>query len=474
MSHTFEQVSTAPAAMTQAARFRTRVGCLHHLASVAHRASVSVATGALLLALWLYELVPQVLLGGWLLAMLSLAALRLLFVRSFARHFDENRASQVALWEQGYAVLTGITGLVWGLSVWLPMNDPEHNNLFALTVILCVLLVSSSTLVASRKTFAGFAIMLSLPLIARLITLDDRQMFLIGLGVVAMSAIVISAFRMHHDTLIAALNSRHQSEHLLQQQRVIFESVGEGIVFLQPKPRYVAECNRRFAELLGYPLEAMPGMAPWRWHPDRMQWKKLVAESLPIIARGLPYHAEMQLQRADASLFWGEVTGMAVDANNLSAGTVWIVSDISENALHGQLCASVKSASATWCACRPTFTGSRTKISASRILTGRTASCTTCRPSSQLAARAGKSSVCIVFRSGAGMSTSQRLNGTNPSVISFTSWQLRKASRTGTASTATRCLTPTENSSATTAPPATSPRASNQKPASATWPTTTR
>lgn len=331
MSHTFEQVSTAPAAMTQAARFRTRVGCLHHLASVAHRASVSVATGALLLALWLYELVPQVLLGGWLLAMLSLAALRLLFVRSFARHFDENRASQVALWEQGYAVLTGITGLVWGLSVWLPMNDPEHNNLFALTVILfCVLLVSSSTLVASRKTFAGFAIMLSLPLIARLITLDDRQMFLIGLGVVAMSAIVISAFRMHHDTLIAALNSRHQSEHLLQQQRVIFESVGEGIVFLQPKPRYVAECNRRFAELLGYPLEAMPGMAPWRWHPDRMQWKKLVAESLPIIARGLPYHAEMQLQRADASLFWGEVTGMAVDANNLSAGTVWIVSDISE------------------------------------------------------------------------------------------------------------------------------------------------
>jgi diguanylate cyclase (GGDEF)-like protein len=74
----------------------------------------------------------------------------------------------------------------------------------------------------------------------------------------------------------------------------------------------------------------MPGMEPWRWHPDRAQWKKLVTDSLPVITEGHPYKEELQLQRADGSRFWGEVTGMAVDAGNLSAGTVWIVSDISE------------------------------------------------------------------------------------------------------------------------------------------------
>lgn len=330
MSQSTEQASALPALMLHAARYRTRVDCLHHLVSLARGACLSVAIGALLLAFWLYDLAHPVLLGSWLLAMLGLTALRLFFVRNFARHFDESEEKQLARWEQGYAVLTGITGLIWGLTVWMPIADPEHNRVLALTVILfCVLLISSSTLVASRKTFAGFAVMLSLPLIARLITLDDRLTFLIGLGVLAMSAIVITAFRKHHDTLVTALSSRHRSEHLLQQQRVIFESVGEGIVFLQPRPQYVAECNRRFAELFGYPIEAMVGMAPWRWHPDRLHWKKLVSDSLPVISAGHPYHAELQLQRADGSRFWGEITGMAVDSGNLSAGTVWIVSDIS-------------------------------------------------------------------------------------------------------------------------------------------------
>jgi diguanylate cyclase (GGDEF)-like protein/PAS domain S-box-containing protein len=326
-----EQTSARPALFDRAARFRTRIDCLHHLVSVARPASISVAIGALLLALWLYHLAPPALLGLWLFAMFGLAALRLLFARRFAQHFDETRESQVARWENGHMALTGLTGLIWGLSVWMPMNDPDHSNLLALTVILCgILLINSSALVASLKTFAGFTALLSLPLIVRLLTIGSSQPLMIGFGVLVMSIMVISAFRMHHDTLVAAFNSRHQSDHLLQQQRVIFESVGEGIVFLQPKPRYVAECNHRFAELFGYPLDAMPGMEPWRWHPDRAQWKTLVINSLSVIAEGRPYYEELQLQRADGSLFWGKVTGMAVDANNLSAGTVWIVSDISE------------------------------------------------------------------------------------------------------------------------------------------------
>lgn len=331
MEHTTRQASSPSGLTTRSARFRTRIDCLRQLVAVARATSLSVMAGALLMAYWLHDFVAPIALGLWLFSSLTLAALRLLFVRNFTQHFNENRKPQVRRWEQGYARLTAASGLLWGLSVWMPMTDPGHNRLLTLTVILfCVLLVSSSTLVASRQAFSGFLVMLTLPLIARLVTLDDQLTLLAGLGVLAMSAMIFLAFRAHHRTLVEALRSRHQSDLLLQQQRVIFESAGEGIVFVQPKPRYVAECNRRFAELFGYPLDAMPGMAPWRWHPDRTQWKKLVASSLPVIAQGRPYHEELQLQRADGSLFWGEVTGMAVDVDNLRSGTVWIVSDISE------------------------------------------------------------------------------------------------------------------------------------------------
>lgn len=65
----------------------------------------------------------------------------------------------------------------------MPITDPKHKRVLVLAVILFCVLPISSTLLASRKTFAGFAVMLSLPLIARLITLDDRLSSLIGLGV---------------------------------------------------------------------------------------------------------------------------------------------------------------------------------------------------------------------------------------------------------------------------------------------------
>jgi len=331
MGQSRELPSSFSGLTTRSARFRTRVDCLRQLVSLARSACLSIAAGAPLLAFWLHDMVPPLMLGLWLSSMLMLAALRLLLARNFTRHFDGARERRLARWESSYALLTGASGLLWGLTVWMPMADPGHKHLLVLTVVLfCVLLVGSSTLAASRLTFASFAVLLTLPLIARLITLDDRMTLLLGLGVVAMSGMVVSAFRMHHRTLVGALISRHQSDHLLQQQRVIFESAGEGIVFLQPKPRYVAECNLRFAELFGYPPDAMIGMEPWRWHTDRTQWKKLVADSLPVIGAGRPYHAELQLKRADGSLFWSEITGMAVDTGNLSSGTVWIVSDISE------------------------------------------------------------------------------------------------------------------------------------------------
>ncbi|MBA3995632.1 MAG: hypothetical protein C0466_00480 [Candidatus Accumulibacter sp.] len=313
------------------AQFRTQLECLRHLISLAGGASLSMGGGAVLVAFWLHELVARAYLLPWLIAMLVCATLRLAFAHRVARALNNAGKARLVRLEKQYAILAGASGALWGLSAWLPMADPEYSRLFALSAILfCVLLMSSSTLVASRLAFTAFASALVAPLVARLITLDSRLTVLLGFGVLALCGLVFTSFRAHRRTLVSALNSRHRSEDLLQQQRVIFESAGEGIVLLKPKPRYVADCNRRFAELFGYPLAAMPGMEPWRWHPDRGQWKALIASSQPAIASGRPYSEALQLKRADGTLFWGEVTGMAVDPDDLRAGTVWIVSDVSE------------------------------------------------------------------------------------------------------------------------------------------------
>lgn len=307
---------------------QTRIDRVRHLITVAPAASISVLIGTALIAVWRYDITPHTPLWAWVGVMSFLATLRFVFAHRFAqRRMTTGMARQETL----YAVITGATGLAWGLLAWLPATDPDQQILFITTVtLLLVLFVSGSTLMASRIAFLSLALALTIPLSLRLLSAENQFATLLGMGVVAICGMVLIAHRTHHQALAQALEEQNHSRALLRQQRAIFASAGEGIVFLKPAPEYTSECSRRFAEIFGYPLEEMQGMEPWRWHPNREQWKGLVTASVPSIAAGKPFQREIQLMRANGSLFWAEVTGMALDPENLSAGTVWIVSDITE------------------------------------------------------------------------------------------------------------------------------------------------
>lgn len=313
-------------AASPAAIARTRADCLRQLARSGYASGSAIIAGSLLIGFWLHDMAPPVLLAGWLTVLLTLGSLRFVFALAFARRFTIPAADR---WENVHALLTGLTGLTWGLLAWMPLPDPDNSLLFVIFVVLfCILIVSGSTLVASTRSLAAFASALALPLAARTVTLDLALGLLLGLGLLMITALLVGSVRMQRQMLIKALIGRNEIEELLRQQQVIFDSAGEGIVFMKPSPDYVVSCNRRFAELFGYPHEAMPGMAPWLWHPDRAQWKALVTASLPVLIAGRPYHDVIRLQRADGSQFWGDVTGMAVAGSDLAAGTVWVVSDI--------------------------------------------------------------------------------------------------------------------------------------------------
>lgn len=319
--------SSRRTAAGRSAAARACADCLQQLAASAPTSAAAIAFGATLVAAWLRDQVAVSWLALWCGGMIVLGFARLGYRVWFAHRFD----GSVERWEWRYAALTGATGLGWSLLAWLPESGAEAPHLGAITVLLCgAMVVGGSQLVASRIALFAFAAGAVLPMALRLAALDTATAAPLLLGLLGTVALVLATTRTQRRTLVGALQSRHEVGDLLRQQQVIFESAGEGIVFLRPGPEYVVSCNRRFAEMFGYPLAAMPGMPPWRWHPQREQWKRLVHDSLGALIAGQPYHAVMQLMRSDGSLFWGEITGMAVAGSELSAGTVWVISDITD------------------------------------------------------------------------------------------------------------------------------------------------
>ncbi|MGE5386779.1 MAG: diguanylate cyclase domain-containing protein [Betaproteobacteria bacterium] len=303
---------------------RVHLECLHHLVGTAAIAAWVTLAGSAMVVAWLYAQAPTMSLVYWFLAMAGLSLMRLVYKHVFDRRFE---VAKIEKWESAYALILGFTGLAWGLLAWLPVPGYEYPIFFCIAVIL---VISASTLIASRKTFFSFGVGVLLPLAVAQLARDDALGLFLGLGTLAISVVILLAYQVHYRILVGAIANQHRSEELLQQHQVILESAAEGIAFIKPKPEYTVECNRRFAEMLGYSLEALKGMEPARWHPDRPRWRVLVEESSPVIACGQSFEQVMQLRRADGSLFWANATGRAVDALDLRAGTVWVISDITE------------------------------------------------------------------------------------------------------------------------------------------------
>jgi len=311
------------AASTEA---RARVDCMRQMADVTPVTAFGIIAGASLLTFWLNGIAPSPWLAAWYAPMVVLGLIRFSFAHFIRRRLDTDN---VDAWEKRFIAFSIVSGLAWGMLAWLPPASAGDDVMTVIILSLfCVLLVSSTTLTANAYALGGFSMAVVLPLLVRTLSLEPRLAALYSLGLLVLCGVMFSAYRAHRRSLLKAMRAHYEVSDLLQQQQVIFESAGEGIVFLRPNPEYVVSCNRRFAELFGYPHSAMIGMPPWRWHPNREQWKALVAASLPDIVAGHAHHQVMRLQRADGSQFWGEITGMAVAASDLSAGTVWVVSDI--------------------------------------------------------------------------------------------------------------------------------------------------
>mgnify|MGYP002152242525 CR=1 FL=1 len=116
---------------------------------------------------------------------------------------------------------------------------------------------------------------------------------------------------------------------ILNEQRVILDNAGIGICFILQ--RRIQRCNRRFAEIYGYEEpEQVIDSSSEQLYPDNLSFRKLGVEAYPSLARGERFSTELQMRRADGSLFWCRITGKLIDPFHPEQGSIWIVDDIDQ------------------------------------------------------------------------------------------------------------------------------------------------
>lgn len=129
---------------------------------------------------------------------------------------------------------------------------------------------------------------------------------------------------------IMDITQRKQLEEQLQrtmsEREAILNNAVVGIVLsVRRRHEWV---NEKFAQMLGYPREALIGQGSDYLHPDTESWQRFGVEARSTLIATNAYTCEMELQRADGSLFWVEMGGSCVKPHDPDAGVIWTFLDI--------------------------------------------------------------------------------------------------------------------------------------------------
>jgi len=122
--------------------------------------------------------------------------------------------------------------------------------------------------------------------------------------------------------------SRRRSEELLALMRALMLHAPVGIGFV--RDGRIELVSQRLSDTLGYPEDELVGQPLRKLLPDEAQHETLMASALAAFVRDRSYRAEHQLRQRDGNTLWAYVQGAALDPENTQAGSIWILSDITE------------------------------------------------------------------------------------------------------------------------------------------------
>ncbi len=131
-------------------------------------------------------------------------------------------------------------------------------------------------------------------------------------------------------SVVRDITQRKQDEarlkSLLAQQEAILNNALVGIVLL--RQRVIIQCNRRFEELFDYGEGEMLGHSTQILYPSKEDFQATGERAYSALANSETYVEELWLKRKDDTLFWGGLSGRALDSSRPQEGSVWIYSDL--------------------------------------------------------------------------------------------------------------------------------------------------
>jgi diguanylate cyclase (GGDEF)-like protein/PAS domain S-box-containing protein len=119
-----------------------------------------------------------------------------------------------------------------------------------------------------------------------------------------------------------------RNRQLLAEMQTLLSNALVGIVHL--RQRRVVSCNRRLEEIFGYAPGELIGESSERFYPSPATFEKVGTRAYAVVAEGRDFSTELTLRRKDGSLFWGALTGRAIDPDQPQEGSIWVFADISE------------------------------------------------------------------------------------------------------------------------------------------------
>lgn len=304
---------------------QARLECMRLLASLARNALPISGCVVLVVAIWMWNLIDQRLVLVWTGLMGGLIAAGLVMYASFRSSAQDVR--HAAAWERRFTIKSLINGAAWGVLALLALpQGAENPQIFLVLTLTTVALGATGVLAPSRPAYYGFVFPALVPLALALIIGAAKSVALVGWSMLAYLLLLLLLHDLFHRSLKSTLIKRLESDALAQEQQVIFDTAAEAICFI--KPHFMVKCNRRFADLLGYSIEEIVGRPSWAWHASNDEWRRIARESEPVIRNGRAYTTVTEFKRRDGSRFHAEITGRAVDPENLALGMVWMGEDI--------------------------------------------------------------------------------------------------------------------------------------------------
>ncbi|MBD8722531.1 EAL domain-containing protein [Oxalobacteraceae sp. CFBP 13708] len=115
----------------------------------------------------------------------------------------------------------------------------------------------------------------------------------------------------------------------VREQRAIFEHAPVGIAVTQPDQ--IRSFNPRLGEMFGYAQHELDTISLPDVCVSPEAYQALATEAFTVLGRGDMFEkSEQQFRRRDGSPFWARLRGCSVEPGNRSAGTIWIVEDVTE------------------------------------------------------------------------------------------------------------------------------------------------